>query len=268
MIAGPEIWLGMGVITPEMILSVRQDLALTADQESRMTSLSETAVEQGIPLEKQIRQEQKKLTRLLQRPETTQEEASAALIQLLDAEAALKQLRLKTLLSLRDMLTPEQQVKAAKLAPEKAEGQGAIETRFREKVKRLRKEVVSLGVPPTEALQKRGEAVELLVKQGGWQAAEEALDQLLVDSGLNKPQTNIAVDFSQYEPGDTDLESLLQRYGRVEKAVQDVVSISLVRQMLQGREALEKAKVEEDAVTVGRILTWAEQALQKAGHDL
>jgi Spy/CpxP family protein refolding chaperone len=263
LIAGPEAWLEAGLLTPEMIASVKPELGLTSDQESKMGVLAKEALAAAEPVEKQVRERERELTRLLRQPTSTAAEAEVALKTLLEAEAEVKHMRLRTLLALRDVLTPEQQEKAVKLTPGRRAKTTHAEARMKEKALRLKTAVESLGVPPTQAMQERGEAIVALVRGGDYGAADQALDQLTADSGLDQAAEVTAPDFSQFSPGDTDLTVLKQRYTDVEVAAQTVVSIPLVRQLIEGKKALEAAKLAEDAEQVGRILTWAEELLKK-----
>lgn len=263
LIAGPEAWLEAGLLTPEMIASVKPELGLTSDQESKMGVLAKEALAAAEPVEKQVRERERELTRLLRQPTSTAAEAEAALKTLLEAEAEVKLMRLRTLLALRDVLTPEQQEKAVKLTPGRRAKNSNAEARMKEKALRLKTAVESLGVPPTQAMQERGEAIVALVRGGDYGAADQALDQLTADSGLDQAAEVTAPDFSQFSPGDIDLTVLKQRYTDVEVAAQTVVSIPLVRQLIEGKKALEAAKLAEDAEQVGRILTWAEELLKK-----
>ncbi|GAA5132595.1 hypothetical protein GCM10023213_00970 [Prosthecobacter algae] len=263
LIAGPEAWLEAGLLTPEMIASVKPELGLTSDQESKMGVLAKEALAAAEPVEKQVRERERELTRLLRQPTSTAVEAEAALKTLLEAEAEVKHMRLRTLLALRDVLTPEQQEKAVKLTPGRRAKNSNVEARMKEKAQRLKTAVESLGVPPTQAMQERGEAIVALVRGGDYGAADQALDQLTADSGLDQAEKVTAPDFSQFSPGDIDLTVLKQRYTDVEVAAQRVVSIPLVRQLIEGKKALEAAKLAEDAEQVGRILTWAEELLKK-----
>ena len=250
------------MITPEMIASVKDHLELTPSQESQMNALVAEVKEKGLPLEKKMREEQKALAKILRQPKSTSETADLALTRLLDAEAAVKHLRLRTLLDLRDMLTPDQQKKAVSLTPGRQMKGDGSESRMRGKASRLRAAIDALGVPPTRALQERGATVEALVHQGDLAGAEKALDQLIRESDAEAAATPVNLDFSQFAPGDTEVESLKQRYQAVESSAQSVVSIPLIRKLLQGKEALEAAKAAEDPVMVGRILTWAEGVLK------
>lgn len=228
-----------------------------------MGVLAKEALAAAEPVEKQVRERERELTRLLRQPTSTAVEAEAALKTLLEAEAEVKHMRLRTLLALRDVLTPEQQEKAVKLTPGRREKTSLAEARMKEKALRLKTAVESLGVPPTQAMQERGEAIVALVRGGDYGAADQALDQLTADSGLDQAEKVTAPDFSQFSPGDIDLTVLKQRYTDVEVAAQRVVSIPLVRQLIEGKKALEAAKLAEDAEQVGRILTWAEELLKK-----
>lgn len=260
--ARPEDWLEGGLITPEMVATVRDHLELTPDQESQMNALVTEVKEKGEPLEKNVREEQKALAKLLREPKSSADEAEVALQRLLDAEAKIKHLRLRTLLNLRDMLTPAQQKKALALSPGRRAKAEGPEVRIREKAAALRAAIDALGVPPTLRMVERGSAVEALVRQGDLIGANKALDQLIQDSEANVPATSERMDFSQFEPGDTDVPALIARYQKVEAAAQSVVSVKVIQQLLQGKEALEAAKKAEDPVTVGRILTWAEGVLK------
>ncbi len=262
-IAGPEAWLEAGLLTPEMITSLKPELGLTKDQEEKMTTLVKEVMAEAEPVEKQVREHEKELTRLLRQPSTTAAEAEAALTPLLAAEAEVKKLRLRTLLALRDVLTPEQQAKAVTLAPSRQGKRSSAEAQVKEKAQRLKTAVDALGVPPTQAMQARGQAIVSLMRAGDYDAADKALDQLILDSELDQTATVPAPDFSQVSPGDIDLTVLKQRYTDVEVAAQSVVSIPLVRRLIEAKTALEAAKIAEDAEQVGRILTWAEEILKK-----
>ena len=263
LMAGPEAWLEAGLLTPEMITSLKPELGLTKDQEEKMTTLVKEVMAEAEPVEKQVREHEKELTRLLRQPSTTAAEAEAALTPLLAAEAEVKKLRLRTLLALRDVLTPEQQAKAVTLAPSRQGKRSSAEAQVKEKAQRLKTAVDALGVPPTQAMQARGQAIVSLMRAGDYDAADKALDQLILDSELDQTATVTAPDFSQVSPGDIDLTVLKQRYTDVEVAAQSVVSIPLVRRLIEAKTALEAAKIAEDAEQVGRILTWAEEILKK-----
>lgn len=263
LMAGPEAWLEAGLLTPEMITSLKPELGLTKDQEEKMTILVKEVMAEAEPVEKQVREHEKELTRLLRQPSTTAAEAEAALTPLLAAEAEVKKLRLRTLLALRDVLTPEQQAKAVTLAPSRQGKRSSAEAQVNEKAQRLKTAVDALGVPPTQAMQARGQAIVSLMRAGDYDAADKALDQLILDSELDQTATVPAPDFSQVSPGDIDLTVLKQRYTDVEVAAQSVVSIPLVRRLIEAKTALEAAKIAEDAEQVGRILTWAEEILKK-----
>lgn len=261
-IAGPEVFLQGGLLTPEIIAKIKPELALSSDQETKMTEIVNAAQSEAAPLEQTVRERQKTFHQILRQSDSTVEKSSAALAELMDAEAAVKQLQLRTLLSLRDVLSPEQQKKAIALAPSRQAKRADVESRVREKAMRLKLAVEGLGVPPTLQMKERGSKVESLIRAGDWAAADEALNQLVIDSEVEAPESTTALDFSSFDPGDTDLDTLKQRYQDVEVAAQSVISIQRVRQLIQAKQALEEAKATEDAVAVGRILTWAESVLK------
>lgn len=261
--AGPEAWLQNGLITPDMITILKPELELTVDQEERMKTIVTEARVSAEPLETKVREQQKNFNQALRQPETTPEQAGMALTQLMDAEASVKQLQLRTLLSLRDVLTPEQRKKAVALAPARQAKQSDLETRVREKAARLTAAVDALGIPPTKVMKERGAEVEGLIREGYLAKADKELDQLVIESGVDETTPAEVPDFSSYDPGNTDLEVLKQRYLDVEIGAQTIISIPRVRQFLQAKQALEEAKAAEDAVAVGRILTWAESVLKQ-----
>ena len=261
--AGPEALLQNGLLSADIITVIKPELNLTEDQESRMNAIVTQARAESEPLELRVREQQKAFNQILRQPHSTPEVASAALAGLMEAEGAVKQLQLRTLLGLRDVLTPEQQKKAVALAQPRQARKADLETRVREKAARLRLAVEALGVPPTANMVQRGSEVEALVKEGDLAAADAALDRLVTDSQLDNPETPSApLDFSSYAPGQIDLETLRERFQKVEAAAQSVISLHLLRELIQARKALEEAKSAEDAETVGRILTWAEEVLK------
>jgi hypothetical protein len=56
---------------------------------------------------------------------------------------------------------------------------------------------------------------------------------------------------------------LKERFEAVKVGAQDIISIPLLNQFLTAKAAFESAKASEDAVAVGRVLSWAEQQLVK-----
>jgi Spy/CpxP family protein refolding chaperone len=261
--AGPDAWLQSGLVTPETINSLKSELDLTAEQEEKMQSIVTAARSEGEPLEKAVREQQKVLNDLLRNRETTTDSASAALTKLLEAEAPVKQLQLRALIQLRDVLTPEQQKNAVKLAPGRVAKNDGIELRVKQKAEKLRAAVESLGVKPTNAMSERGAEIEAMIRAGDWKTADAAIDKLSQESGADEPETTAELDFAQFEPGNVDLEVLKERYQTVQDKGQSVISIPMVRQFLKAKEAFEAAKEAQDAEKIGRILTWAEQQLEK-----
>lgn len=260
--SGAEAWLQEGLLTPELIASLKSELALSADQETRMTAIVTSAREKAQPLEDALREQQAAFRKLVRKPGATPEAASDALARLLEAEAPVKQAQLRALLQLRDVLTPEQQRQAATLAPAKQAKYSTIETRVREKADKLKAAVDELGIPPTQAMKDRGGELEALIRSGDLAAADKALDELIIEAGLNEPQSTEEPAFDQQDPGDTSLDALRARYENVQASADSVISLPRIRLLLKGKEALEQAKAAEDAVAVGRILTWAEGILK------
>lgn len=269
--ANVEDWLKSGLLHPDFIASVKDELELTPDQQAKMTEQVQTARPQAEPLERAVKEEQKALNQLLQDSLATADAASAQLAKLIAAEAALKQLQLRVLIGLRDVLTPDQRLKARKLALQKNSDSKShlpdppsTEAKLMAKVGRLKSALEILGTPPTEAMKARGEEIEAMIKKGEGKAADAALDQLIADSHLEELEVEPdAVDFAKFEPGSTDVESLKQRFEDVKTAANEIISLPLLRQLLQAKQAFEEAKEAQDAEKVGRILTYVEAQLKK-----
>lgn len=259
-----EEWLQSGMLHPDLIASVREKLSLTEQQQSKLNSQLSAARAQAEPLEKAVQAEKKMLAQLLQDPSTSADVAAGQLTKLLDAEAAIKQLQLRTLISVRDVLTPEQLAKAKKLGPPKTVRGTGLEGEVKEKAGKLRAAVEAIGVPPTEAMKYRGGEIEQLIKSGQLSEANTKLDQLIEDSHFKELEVEVEkVDFAKFEPGNTDLESLKERFERLQMAGQEILSLPLLREMVQAKEAFEAAKEAQDADKVGRILTYVEGRLKK-----
>lgn len=263
--AAPEDLLKAGLLSPEIIQKIKPELELTAEQESKMTAIVSEAREKGSSVESALKEQQKTLHQMLRDPSTTADAASAVLTKVLASEGEVKQLQLRTLIALRDVLTPEQQKKAAKLSLSKAVVQSTdLEARVKAKANKLRAAVDAIAEKPTEAMAYRGQEIETMIKNGEWASADAALDVLIQDSGLNEPEeASAAPDFSTFEPGDTNLDALQSRFETVKERAQEIISIPVMRRMLKAKEAFETAKAAQDAEAVGRILTFAEKELDK-----
>jgi hypothetical protein len=244
---------------------IKPELELTAEQESKMTAIVSEAREKGSSVESALKEQQKTLHQMLRDPSTTADAASAVLTKVLASEGEVKQLQLRTLITLRDVLTPEQQKKAAKLSLSKAVAQSTdLEASVKAKANKLRAAVDSIAEKPTEAMAYRGQEIETMIKNGEWASADAALDVLIQDSGINEPEeAGAAPDFSTFEPGDTNLDALQSRFETVKERAQEIISIPVMRRMLKAKEAFETAKAAQDAEAVGRILTFAEKELDK-----
>lgn len=260
--ASVEDWLKNGLLHPDLIASVREELALSEDQQSKLNAQLSEARQQAEPLEQVVKEQQKALNHLLKDTTTTTEAASAQLTKLIEAESAVKQLQLRTLIGVRDVLTPEQLQKAQKLGPPKMAAKSGAESPVMAKAGKLRAAVEALGVPPTDAMKTRGAEIEELIKSGDLATADAALDKLIEDSRFKELEAeDDVVDFSKFETGSADLESLRQRFEAVQTAGQEIISLPLMRQMIQAKKAFEEAKEAQDADKVGRILTYVEGKL-------
>ncbi len=259
-----EDWLKSGLMHPDMIASVRDELALTEEQQAKLKSQLSEARAQAEPLEQAVKEQQKALGLLLQDQSSSADVAGAQLTKLLDAEAAVKQLQLRALIGVRDVLTPEQLAKARKLGPPKVAAGGDVEAKVKEKAGKLKAAVEALGVPPTEAMKYRGGEIETLIKSGQFADANTKLDELMKDSHFKELEAEVEkVDFAKFEPGSTDLDSLRERFESLQTAAQEIISLPLLRELLQAKAAFEAAKEAQDADKVGRILSYVEGKLKK-----
>lgn len=262
--ANLEDWLQSGLLHPDLISSMRGELELTDDQQEKLKAQLDEARSQAEPLEAEVKEQQKALHNLLKDTGTDAEAASAQLAKLIEAEAAVKQLQLRTLIGMRDVLTPEQLRKARNLTPPKMAARDDLEARLDEKTGKLRAALESLGIPPTEAMKERGGEVEQLIKSGQLAAADAALDKLIADSHFEELEAEAEeIDFSKFDPGSIDFPSLRERYEAVQGAGQHIISLPLMRELLQAKAAFEEAKSVQDADMAGRILTFVEDKLGK-----
>jgi Spy/CpxP family protein refolding chaperone len=249
------------LIKPETLTAHREALAFTAEQETELTRIYESAKAEASPLEEAVRKEETALTELLRGESLENSAAESHFSALLAAENQLKQWQFKTLLALRTVLTPEQIEKAAALESKDAQAKAPVMATIENKAQRLKAAFDSLEIKPGAVLEGKGEKIRELIKSGDLVAADAALDALGKETGIDEPVDEATIDFSQQSPGNTDLTVLEARFRAVEAAAQGVIFLPHLRQLLQGRDALEAAKSAEDAEGVGRVLTWAENLL-------
>jgi Spy/CpxP family protein refolding chaperone len=262
--AGPEQLLDAGLLSPEVIQQIKPELGLTSAQESKLTALIAEAREKGAKTEAALKEQQKMFQHLLRDPSTKVETASELLGRVLACEAEVKQLHLRTLLAMRDVLTPEQQKKAVKLSlvSKSVRASNDLQATVKAKAGKLRAAVDALGEKPTEAMAYRGQEIEKMIQSGDWASADAALDALIKDSGVNEPEQAGAVpDFSTFDPGDTSPDALRSRFESVKERAQEIISIPRMRRMLKAKEAFDAAKAAQDVTAIGRILTFAEKEL-------
>lgn len=252
------------LLTPELIQRLKPALELTPAQEAKMSAVLAEAREKGEPAAASMKERQRALQQMLRDPSSTADAAGALLTQVLASEGEVKQLQLRTLFALRDILTPEQRTKALQLNLSKPVAEHAdLERSVRAKAGRLQAAVQSLGVGPTKAMTTRGHAIEALIRDGHWQAANTALDALIAEAGIDATdETANAPDFATHEPGETSVEGLKTRLESLKDRAQELVSIPKLRRLLKAKDALEAAKAAEDATALGRILTYGEKVLE------
>lgn len=249
------------LIKPETLTAHRDALAFTAEQETELTRIYESAKAEAAALEEAVRTAQTALEETLRAPSLDPGASEARFSQMLEAENTLKQLQFKTLLALRAVLTPEQVEKATQLASRDTQESAPLMATIESKAQRLKAAFDSLEIKPGPVLESKGDHIRGLIESGDLAAADGALDALAKEVGIDEPIDEATIDFSQQSPGDTDLSVLESRFRQVETAVQDVIYLPHLRQLLQARDALESAKSAEDAEAAGRVLTWAENLL-------
>jgi Spy/CpxP family protein refolding chaperone len=249
------------LIKPETLTAHREALALTAEQQTELTRIYESAKAEASPLEEAVRKEETALAELLRGESLETSAAESKFSALLAAENQVKRWQFKTLLALRGVLTPEQIEKAAALESKDSQAKAPVMATIEIKAQRLKAAFDSLEIKPGPVLESKGEHIRGLIKSGDLVAADAALDALGKETGIDEPVDEATIDFSQQSPGNTDLTVLEARFRAVEAAAQGVIFLPHLRQLLQGRDALEAAKSAEDAEGVGRVLTWAENLL-------
>lgn len=249
------------LVTPDTLMSFRDALGFTPEQEAELSRIYETAKTEAESLEEAVRAEEEALNEKLRSEALDSAAVEANFDALLAAETKLKQLQFKTLLALRAVLTPEQIAKAVALESGVRMEVDPLKTRIEEKAERLRIAFEVLGVKPRPELVAEAEEIRILIRTADYKTADEKLDALGKKVGIDEADDDATIDFSQQEPGATDLPTLESRYQAVENAAQRVIHFPTIRKLLQARDALEAAKSAEDAEAVGRVLTWAEQLL-------
>ena len=249
------------LVLPETVMAHASELGFTAEQEAKLKSYAAEMKPKIADLEAAVRDEQAKLEQAIKGPQATVELAAPQLDKLLSAESAVKHAQLKVLLELRDMLTPEQRDKALSLARKEHEAKQPVEQRVKAKASRLKSAFDELGIPPAEVLKAKGAGIEEMVRAGDFAEAETKLDELAKEVGIDEPALEVPAEFSKFETGNADLDALKHRYESVGENAKDVVRLPVLRALLKGRDALEKAKAAEDVDAVARILTWAEGVL-------
>lgn len=247
---------------PETLLTHRDSLGLSSDQETKINGIRDEAIAKSGPLEAEIKTRQSSLESTLRTEGTTFETAEESLKALIEAESALKSHQLHTLLALRDVLTPEQRAKAVELTRHDASVRQPLQAQVKEKAARLKAAFDDLGIEPAETLKTKGKAVEEMLAGGDYAGADKALDELIVETGLKEPAGETPGDFSSYDAGATDIDSLKQRIANVEAKARTLTRLPVLRQLLGAKDDLDAAKAAEDATQVGRILTWAEGVLK------
>lgn len=260
-LAAPLDWLKPDALSPDKVERMKSGLSLSPEQNTAIQQLLDKARSEGAIQEQALRDGQKAFDKLMRDASTTAADASAALARILEAEGAMKQLQLRTIISIRDVLTPEQQKLASKLADGKSAEATIAASPFGAKAARVKAVVDALGVRPTDALRERGAAIEALVKEGNLTKAEAELDKFILESGADEPDATEEPDFSTVEPGATDESSLRQRLDLITQDAQRLISIPTLRRLVKAKSALDTAIANQDAQAAGRILTWAEKQL-------
>jgi Spy/CpxP family protein refolding chaperone len=252
------------LVSPDIVRAHASELGFSAEQESALKTLADEAKSKIEALEAAVREQKQLLEDVVKDSDVKTEAATAQLGKLIEAESALKHLQLTKLLELRALLTPAQRAQAFELARKESQTREPVEARIKSKAAALRAAWTQLAIEPPEALTAKGAAIEQLARDGKTDEADKALDALIAETGLNAPVADTAIDFTKFETGSTDLETLKSRYESVGARAKELTSLPTLRLLLKGRDELEKAKAAEDAEGVARILTWAEGILATA----
>lgn len=247
----------LGFTPPEFLKIHLGDLGLDTAQSEQIAKLIAEAETAKPALQATLQEQVTALESAVTAASPDLGEAEAILNRVLEAEASVKRLQFRTILNLHGLLSPEQRTKALELAKKDVE----LESSARALAERLRTAIDGMGIKPTQAIQARGDQIKPLLDSGKFAAALEALQTAAKDFGLDEPLPEQSLDFSQYSPGITELTQLQQRYAEVEQRIQRVTHLPLLKQLIQAHGELESAKSSQDAVAVGRILTWAEGVL-------
>ena len=252
-----------GLVLPDTLLQHQSELGISAEQADHLRKMADDARQEGRPLEEAVKQQQEAFDTALKNLETPSAAASEPLKALLDAEAALKQLQLRTLLKLRDELSPEQRKKALKLGKTDALTHDPLEARLKDKGMKVKTAFESLGIQLPESLKSKAAAIESQAREGRLSEAEKSLDLLIKETGVDEAAPATTVDFDKFEPGATEISTLQERYQAVTAKAGEVTHLPTLKLLVVGRDELEKAKAAEDATRVAKILTWAEGILNK-----
>jgi hypothetical protein len=247
----------LGFAPPEAVLRHLEDLGLDEGTMTSLRALGDALEQEHPPLEQAVQTEREALETLVRNGLPTAEEAAVGLDRLLAAEARVKHLQLRAVLETNRPLSPEQRQRVIDLTRQDLAREAEVQT----KTKRLQTAMESLGADPTPALKARGQAISALLDSGRFALADEALDRLIADTGLEELDSVPLVEFHAHDPGATDLETLRQRHDAVQRRIEGVIRLPLLKQLVQAKDELEAAKAAEDAAAVGRILTWAESVL-------
>lgn len=262
LLAAPCVALDLeNLVSPETLTTFGENLGFSPEQQTKLSQIYENARSEAAGLEEAVKREEEALNARLRAVTIDGDAAAADFGKLLAAESKLKQLQFKTLLALRSVLSAEQLAKAIALESKIRAENGPLKTAIEQKAERIRLAFDSLGVQPAPELVVEGERIRLHLRTGEFEKADAALDELGKKVGIDEAVDEAEIDFSRLSPGETELTVLEGRYRAVEAAAQRVIHLPTIRKLLQARDAIETAKTIEDASAVGRVLTWAEEAL-------
>lgn len=241
----------------------QSELEISDSQKQQIVSLFDAARREAEPLEAVVRDSEEKLADVI-RSHGNSYEASEQLKKLLDAESNLKQLQLRTLYQIRDVLTSEQKKMIATLPMQPSNERNQKETQFKEKADKLRAAFTDLKIQIPPSIASKGKEVEQALKNLDMDLANKLVDQLILEVGLNEPVDNSQDDIQSFESGSTDLSELQSRLASVEQKAKEVKWLPTLRKLIQARDHIEKAKANQDAQLAGKALTFAEKALEQA----
>jgi len=107
----PQDPLGDNLFPPELVMQHQEEIGLTEAQKNVLKTESRKAALRFTELQWQLADAGEKLAGLVKQPRVDEQQAIAALDQILDVEREIKRLQISLVIRTKNTLTPEQQAK-------------------------------------------------------------------------------------------------------------------------------------------------------------